>query len=59
MLLDQTGAQAAHRRVASDAGADDAAADDQHVEGLRLQRFDAAVENWLLISCGTHIYSCQ
>jgi hypothetical protein len=33
VLFDEGGAQAAHGRVARDAGADDAAADDEDVEG--------------------------
>lgn len=58
MLLDQPGAQAAHRGVARDAGTDDAAADDKQVERLLLQLLDAISEGFLIFS-RTHIYSHQ
>src|SRR5690606_41282238 len=49
VLLDQPGAQAAHRGVASDARTDNAAADDEHVKRLLLQLLDAIGEGFMIL----------
>jgi hypothetical protein len=59
VLLDQAGAQPAHRRIAGDAGADNAAADDQRVERLLLQLLAARFHTGWLIDGSSHTYSRQ